>query len=86
MDENSIKDMPKKDFKNHVRKCVRSAAFSALKDVQSSHTKVKNISYPKFSLQPYLASDTFSSEESSLLFNMRADTVNGFKMCFPSHI
>ena len=84
MDKNSIKDMPKQDFKNHVRKFVRSAAFSTLKDVQSSHTKVKNISYPKFSLQPYLASDTFSSEESSLLFNMRADTVNAFKMCFPS--
>ena len=43
MDNNSIKDMPKQELKNHVRKCVRSAAFSALKYVQSSHTKIKNI-------------------------------------------
>ena len=35
-------------------------------------------------MQLYLQSDKFSSDEVSTLFNLRALTVNGFKMCFPN--
>ena len=52
--------------------------------MQSSHTKINTIQYKRFGLQEYLASDKFSTEEKSTLFNLRANSVNGFKMCTPS--
>ena len=47
-------------------------------------TKVNTIKYPEFNIQPYLNNPTFTFEESSTLFNARANTVNTFKMCFTS--
>ena len=76
--------MGKTKFKLLVRKSVMSAVFNSLKTVQLTHTKVINIMYPNFELQPYLQSDLIDSEEIALLFNMRADTINGYKMCFSS--
>ena len=40
--------------------------------------------YMQFQTQPYLQSSQFSLEEIAMLYNMRADTVNGYKKCFPS--
>ena len=63
---------------------MKSAAFSSLKVTQSSHIKINKINYNSFSTQTYLNSQEISFEESSTLFNIRANTVNGFKTCFPS--
>ena len=82
MTESEISSMHKTQFKKHVRICVSDAAFKSLKVIQAEHEKVKHIEYKTFKLQPYLTSASFSHEESSMLFNMRANTVNGFKMCF----
>ena len=77
--------MGKTQFKSLVRKSVMSAVvFNSLKTVQLTHTKVRNIMYPNFELQPYLQSNLIDSEEITLLLNMRADTINGYKMCFSS--
>ena len=82
--EETMCGMGKTQFKSIVRKSVMSAVFDSLKVVQLTHTKVRYILYPKFELQPYLQSDLMDSEEIALLFNMRADTINGYKMCFSS--
>ena len=63
---------------------MKSAAFSSLKVTQSSHIKIKNIIYTSFNTQTYLNSQEISLEESSTLFNIRENTVNAFKTCFPS--
>ena len=84
MTESEIMLMSKTKFKNHVKKCVAAAAFESLKCIQSEHEKVKHIEYKSLRIQPYMISASLSYEESSMLFNMRADTVNGFKMCFPN--
>ena len=83
MTESEIMLMSKTKFKNHVKKCVAAAAFESLKCIQSEHEKVKHIEYKSSRIQPYLISASFSYEESCMLFNMRANTVNGFKMCVP---
>ena len=83
MTESKIMLMSKTKFKNHVKKCVAAAAFESLKCIQSEHEKVKHIEYKSSRIQPYLISASFSYEESCMLFNMRANTVNGFKMSFP---
>ena len=58
--------------------------FTALKATQEDHIKIKHIKYNEFKLQPYLASELFTYEEASTVFNMRGNTVNGFKKCFPT--
>ena len=52
-------------------------------DASRSH-KDKEKKYKDFKLEPYLQSDTFSQEEASTLFNLHANTVTGFKACFPN--
>ena len=76
--------MKKAAFKNIVKNLVKIAAFDKLKEVQSTHTKINTIKYEQFKLQPYLDSNTLTVEERSLAFNVRANTLNGFKMCFTS--
>ena len=35
-------------------------------------------------MQEYMRSNVLSSVEMSTLYNLRANTVNGYKMCFPN--
>ena len=39
MDENEINLLSKKQFKKHVKSCVTSASFKALKAIQVEHIK-----------------------------------------------
>ena len=82
--EAEMSSFTSKEMKQIVKRCVKSAAFSQLQDIQSSHTKIRDIKYEGFKIQSYIQSDNFSSEEVSALFNLRASTVNGYKMCFPN--
>ena len=52
--------------------------------MQAEHTKINTIKYNSFKMQPYLDSEILTTEQISMLFNMRSNTVNGFKMCFSS--
>ena len=63
MNENEISLLSKNEFKKHVKLCVKSASFTALKAIQEDHIKIKHIKYNEFKLQPYLASELFTYEE-----------------------
>ena len=63
-----------------VKKLVKIAAFDKLKEVQTTHTNINTINYEQFKLQPYLDSNIITFEERSLVFNVRANTLNGFKI------
>ena len=52
--DSEICSQSKSQLKNIVKVLIKSAAFSALKELQSSHTKIRNIRFKKFELQPYL--------------------------------
>ena len=67
-----------------MKKHVTSAAFKWLTLKQSGHIKIKHIKYQNNKVQPYLKSKLFSFEESATLFNLRSNTVNGYKICFPN--
>ena len=85
LDEDKIGKTKKKTvFKKLVRQHVKDATFTQLKLMQSEHTKINTIKYESFKIQPYIDSDILTSEQISTLFNMRANTINGFKMCFSS--
>ena len=84
MDDLEISLMKKSLFKSMVKRCVRTASFNSLTEIQQTHTKINNIKYVKFRLQRNLNNDNFTTHERSTLFNIRANCVNGFKMCTPS--
>ena len=84
MSNGDICGKTRQEFKTIVKTHVKSAAFNSLKCLQDQHKKIKHIKYSQFKIQEYMKSSNFSSEEMSTLFNMRADTINSFKMCFPS--
>ena len=84
MNEEEIRSKTSIEFKQIVKKSVKYAAFQSLKEIKSRHTKGSNIKYDLFASQPYLNSDSFSHQERSTLFNLRAETQNGFKKCFSS--
>ena len=67
-----------------MKKYVRSAAFKSLLIIKSGHTKGNSIEYKSFNIQPYLESTYLSHDERTTLFNMRAESINGFKGCFSS--
>ena len=84
MEDNDIQAKTSGQFKAIVKKHVRSAAFKSLLDIKSGHTKRNPIKYPSFNIQPYLEDSSMSHEERTTLFNLRAETINGFKACFSS--
>jgi hypothetical protein len=84
MSEAEMSVIPKNTFKGIVKKHVKSSAFKALLEVQTTHKKVRTIKYSEFQIQKYLLNDSFTTEQASTMFNIRANTVNGFKACFPS--
>ena len=84
MDENNIKNMNKIFFFNLVSRKVKTATFCSLKETQSSHIKVSANQYTIFVTLPYPMPQDITFEESSTIFNIRANTLNGFKSCFPS--
>ena len=79
MSEKEIAHYLKREFKAIVKKHVTSSAFKSLKFKQLGHIKIKHIKYQNNKVKPYLRSNLFSSEESATLFNLRSNTVNGYK-------
>ena len=84
MEDNNIQAKTRGQFKAIVKKHVRSAAFKSLLDIKSGHTKGNSIKYPSFNIQPYLEDSSMSHEERTTLFNLSAETINGFKAHFCS--
>ena len=52
--------------------------------LQNTHSKVRDIKYPNFRIQPYLKSHTFTTEMASILLNMRSSMTRNFKSNFTS--
>ena len=71
------------DFKNYLKKKVRNYAFDELRDIQKEHIKVKHIQFNSLkSPQEYLTDKQFNNRLSSLLFNLRCQSVNGVRHKF----
>ena len=73
--EEEIKSMSKVKFKSLVKDKIAKAAFNYLQNLQSSHSKVKNIVYEKLEMQNYIKSDVLSTEEKQLIFALRTATI-----------
>ena len=63
----------------HVRKKLNQAVFNSLTILQNTHSKVRDIKYTQFKIQPYLKSHTFTNNMASVLFNLRSSMTKTIK-------
>ena len=82
--EEYIKSESKSQFKSHIKKKIREAALKELKLIQNTHTKVRDIKYETFKVQPYLNSHMFTNNMVQVLFNMRSSMTKNIKSNFSS--
>ena len=84
LNKEKIMYMSKIQFKTHIKKQLNQIIFSDLKMLQNSHSKVRDIIYPQFRIQPYLKNHTFTNEMASILLNMRSSMTRNLKCNFTS--
>lgn len=61
-DEEWFKGLTKVQFKQHIKNNISKLVFKDLKSLQSNHSKVKDIVYNKFHIQPYMTSPLFNNK------------------------
>ena len=79
IDENELKELKKAQAKKLIKEKVYKKTFEDLKDVQKTHSKIKNIEYTEFKRQGYMNNTKLSFDEKSLLFKLRSRTVTDIK-------
>ena len=82
LDLNDIANTGMEQYKTIVKKKVREATLKHLKDIQQSHSKIKDIKFKELKTQHYLRSPFFSNSEISLLYALRSRTEEKFKANF----
>ena len=72
----------KEQLKKILKKIARTAAFTMLKEMQSTHKKVKSIKYKAYEMQSYLSSENISHGEAQTLTAFRSQCTRGIKLNF----
>ena len=70
--DEEIRAMPKKEYKKKIKSLVRKAAFDYFLKEKQHHSKLNDVKYCEFKLQPYLKDQRFSKEERILLTSLRS--------------
>ena len=88
MNDDTIKNMSKNEYKVWVKKKVEEAAFKSYIEEKNVLSKLKDIKYEKLQTQQYLTSQVFTEEERTLLFALRSrcyEAKGNFKSMFKSN-
>ena len=72
MNEDEMKKTPKEIYRKKIKTLVNKAAFQELLEEKKKLSKIKNINYDSYDIQPYLKSNVFTSEERNLLYALRS--------------
>ena len=75
VNETEAVEKSKFEYKTMIKKKVKLKVFENLKNVQQSHSKVREICYKTFQVQDYMSSHVLTNHEVSLLFALRTRTV-----------
>ena len=70
-----IESMNAELFKQVVKKKIKEAAFKHLKELQTTHSKIRDIEYEEYACQPYILSSIFTNEDVNLLHALRGRSV-----------
>ena len=83
MSVDDLKLFSKDKFKELVKKHVRAAAFSGLKEIQETHSKSMKLEYKEMMMQGYLSPISgMTNKEKSFAFSARAQMLKGIKNNF----
>ena len=82
LSEEEITMMSKYQMKTEVKKKVKTAAFEYLKTTKESKSKMENLNYYTFTIQPYLSTPSLTADQTSLLLALRTRTVRGIRSDF----
>ena len=75
MDKNVIIAMSEFEYMSYIKKHIRKAALTNLRQIQAPHSKVDYIKYANLKIQPYMISHEFSNKEVTLLTVLRSHTI-----------
>ena len=73
-DDKKIANTTKNNYKKYIKNCIRNAAFKYLTDLQSTHSKVRELKYQNLETQKYMITPIFTNEEVSMLHALRSKT------------
>ena len=74
--DQEIKVLSKNKFKSIVKEKVQAKAFIYLQSIKESHTKVKDLTYIKNKVQPYILNEKLTTKEKQLLFKLRTHMID----------
>ena len=74
--------MKGENYKAKVRSKVSQTALRYLKQKQSGHSKLDNLTYQKLEISNYMNSPIFNSQSVQMLFALRTRTVRNIKTEF----
>ena len=69
---NEIASTPKSIYKKKIKDLMNKAVFEYLLNEKRAHTKLNDVTYQSFKLQPYLATKTLNNKSKELLYNLRS--------------
>ena len=72
INENEICSTPKSEYKIKIKSLINKAAFKYFQSVKETHSKLNDITYKKFQLQPYLSSQKLNNLNKELLYKLRS--------------
>ena len=72
IDEERIKSKTKQEYKKEIHEKVKNAAFRELMKLKETHSKLDDVNYTDFAIQPYLKNKMFSKDECKLLYLLRS--------------
>ena len=70
-----IKQKSKDAFKIEVKTKIRELAFTTLRNEKDTKSKMRNLNYESFNIQPYLVSDKLSLRQKQLICKIRAGMI-----------
>ena len=72
LNEEEIISTPKGIYKNKIKKLVNKAAYKYFLNLKETHSKLDEIVYSKFELQPYLTTKMLTQKQKELLYLLRS--------------
>ena len=83
-DEDKFTSLSRFQLKTHIRNKIQKLVFDDMKLKQGTHSKIRDIQYSQFKIQPYLKSHIFTQEMAGLLFSLRSSMTRNIKQNFSS--
>ena len=72
MNEDEIRKTSKEIYRKKIKTLVKKAAFQELLEEKNKLSKIRDIDYDFYEIQPYLKSNEFTHEERILLYALRS--------------